>query len=138
MADHSFSNWIPPLSLPLLPGSEDEQDVASSELFMHNRQLASTVSHLHHHHHLHQQQQQHQQQPRLVPPFFQSEMNNVSQLAKLYQNIPIYGNGPLTDDEKSEIARRNENFGLLPEVPLSRVDEDELAQQQQQHENENA
>lgn len=115
MADHSFSNWLPPLSL--MPGNEqDEQEEAGGELFRHNNRQYTA------HHH------------RPLSPFIQSEMNNVNQLAKLYQNIPIYGNGPLTDDEKSEIARRNENFTILPEGSLNRVDEDELIQR----ENENA
>ncbi|KAH8402882.1 hypothetical protein KR222_008487, partial [Zaprionus bogoriensis] len=85
MAD-PFSNWLPPHS-PLTANADGQE-----ELFMHNNRAYA---------------------PRLS--FFQNELNNVNQLAKLYQNIPVYGNGPLTDDEKSEIARRNESgFVIVP------------------------
>ncbi|KAH8278317.1 hypothetical protein KR044_012426 [Drosophila immigrans] len=87
MAD-SFSSWMSSPSTAANNGDEDEQ--GSSGLFT---------------------------QPRLFGPrlsFFQGELSNLSQLAKLYHNIPVYGNGPLTDDEKREIARRNNGFVTDP------------------------
>lgn len=80
---------MPSLNL-IASNAGDGDDEQSSELFMPNRPFG----------------------PRLS--FFQSELHNLSQLSKLYQNIPVYGNGPLTDDEKREIARRNNGFVTDP------------------------
>ncbi|KAH8365871.1 hypothetical protein KR093_006701 [Drosophila rubida] len=82
MAD-SFSSWM---STPSTLANNGEDDEQGSELFTQQRLFG----------------------PRLS--FFQNELSNLSQLAKLYHNIPVYGNGPLTDDEKREIARRNNGF----------------------------
>ncbi|KAL7732693.1 hypothetical protein ACLKA6_013611 [Drosophila palustris] len=85
----SYPNWMPSLNL-VVGNAGDGDDEQGSELFMPNRPFG----------------------PRLS--FFQSELHNLSQLSKLYQNIPVYGNGPLTDDEKREIARRNNGFVADP------------------------
>ncbi|KAH8398314.1 hypothetical protein KR215_005832 [Drosophila sulfurigaster] len=87
MAD-SFSNWMStPSTLTNNVDDVDDNDEQGSELFSQQHRLFG---------------------PRLS--FVQNELSNLSQLAKLYRNIPVYGNGPLTDDEKREIARRNNGF----------------------------
>ncbi|EDV90465.1 GH11773 [Drosophila grimshawi] len=80
MAD-SFSNWMPTHNL--IATSNDNDDEQDRELLMENHPF--------------------------VPRFssFRDELNNLSQLRKLYRTMPDRGTGPLTDDEKLEIIRRN-------------------------------
>lgn len=72
-------------SLNLVVNNEDD-DEQNGDHFMQNRPYGQRFS------------------------LFQNELSNLNPLAKLYQNIPVYGTGPLTDDEKREIARRNNAF----------------------------
>lgn len=78
----SFSNWMPSLNLIVNNEDDDEQN----ETFAQNRTFGSRLS------------------------LFQSELSNLNPLTKLYQNATVYGSGPLTDDEKRDIARRNNAF----------------------------
>ncbi|TDG44145.1 hypothetical protein AWZ03_009422 [Drosophila navojoa] len=79
----SFSNWMPSLNLIVNTEDDDEQN---SDPFAQNRAVGSRLS------------------------LFQNDLNNLSPLPKLYPNAPVYGIGPLTDDEKRDIARRNNAF----------------------------
>lgn len=81
----SYPNWM--TSLNRMSSNGDDDSDQSNENLMPNRPFG----------------------PRLS--FFQNELHNLSQLSR---QCPVNSNSPLTDDEKREIARRNNGFVTHP------------------------